>query len=90
MLGIELCLSLLLALVEGNIEWFGDEDESIHLRHSFSGLLQRAEADKPKALCHSSLIPHDLINRGGDSRMRKILMTTLTHALLTQTLALVS
>ena len=71
-LGIELCLSLLLALVEGNVEWFGDEDVSIHLRHSFSGLLWRAEADKPKALCHSSLVPHDLNREGGEIARGKV------------------
>ena len=49
-----------------HIEWFGDEDASVHLRHSFSGLLQRAEADEPKALCHSSLVPHDLNREGGE------------------------
>ena len=38
-LGIELCLSLLLALVQGHIERLGDKDASIHLSHCFSGLL---------------------------------------------------
>ena len=38
-LGIEQCLSLLLALVQDHIERLGDEDASVHLSHSLSGLL---------------------------------------------------
>ena len=62
-LGIELSLSLLLALVQSHIEGFGDEDAAVHLRHSLGGLFWGAETDKAKALRGSPLIAHDLKER---------------------------
>ena len=62
-LGIELGLSLLLALVQSHIEGFGDEDAAVHLRHSLGGLFWGAETDKAKALRGSPLIAHDLKER---------------------------
>ena len=69
-LGVELCLSLLLALVQGHIERLGDKDASIHLNHSLNGLLWCAETDKAKALCGSPLIAHDLRSEGGKEKQR--------------------
>ena len=63
-LGVELCLPLLLALVQGHVEGLGDEDAAIHLCHCLCGLLWGAEADKPKALGGSPLVTHDLKGRG--------------------------
>ena len=63
-LGIELSLSLLLALVQSHIEGLGDEDAAVHLCHSFSGLFWGAETDKAKALGGSPLIAHDLKEGG--------------------------
>ena len=64
-LGVELCLPLLLALVQGHVEGLGDEDAAIHLCHCLCGLLWGAEADKPKALGGSPLVTHDLKGRRG-------------------------
>ena len=62
-LGIELSLSLLLALVQSHIQGLGDEDAAVHLRHSLGGLFWGAETDKAKALRGSPLIAHDLKER---------------------------
>ena len=63
-LGIELSLSLLLALVQSDIEGLGDDDATVHLRHSLGGLFWGAETDKAKTLGGSLLITHDLKERG--------------------------
>ena len=63
-LGIELSLSLLLALVQSDIEGLGDDDATVHLYHSLGGLFWGAETDKAKALGGSLLITHDLKERG--------------------------